>query len=539
MAVVNRVDVPGISVVIPVYNAGPYLEQCLDSLMNQDINPSLLEIVAVDDGSTDGSPMVLEQYAAKHPDFRVLRQENSGGPGGPRNVGLQACRREYVFFADADDYLGPEALRRMYEFANRHGSDVTIPRLIGVGRFIHQRAWAQTQVDADLRLAFLTMSPQKLIRRSLIEKHGLRFPEGAIRFEDGIFLARAYLTASRVSLLGDYDYYFIRLRDDLGNRGEQEFEPYGFCDSLRAAMDTMRELCPDRELAEDLVLDLYRRKALKPFTPERFPWWSDDRRRNWVKAVGALAEGHVPAQHEERLVYPFNLRSHLARIGDVDALVHHTTAVARGDVRGHVAEGRVLVGVDTVEGPVTYDATSRVRIRAELERVSRGLGKLLVHGRARVDGMEVDGLSVCLVLRDRTSGAERVVAAKPRGSSDGWARFEAAVRIGTFPSAPATAADEVWSALVRVDHADSRRVSRVAVAGGPRRRRKANLPVSLPIRRSRFEAQPYVTRYGNLAIRVEAMTTPPARRRINTARIAFRVARRRLRRLRAELAPSS
>lgn len=522
-------SVAGISVVLPVYNPGTYLRPCLDSLVGQDIDPALVSIIAVDDGSTDGSVALLEEYAAEHPDFRVIRQANSGGPGSPRNVGIQASEREYVFFADADDYLGSEALRRMYEFANEHGSDVTIPKLVGVGRFMHKRAWEETQVDADLSLAFLTMSPQKLVRRSFIEHRRLRFPEGGVRFEDGIFLAQAYLTAPRVSLLGDYDYYFIRRREDLGNRGEQEFDPHSFCSSLSTAMGSMRTLCTDPELAEHLVLDLYRRKALKPFSPERFRVSDDDTRRNWVEAVQKLADAYIPVELEERLAYLFDLRSQLVRMGDIPALLRHSTDMVMGRVRGRLTDGRVLVDVDTIEGARTYDATATARVESRLEQVGRGVGKLVVRGRTRVVGMDVGELSPELVLKERVTGAERVIPTSPLGGDDGWTRFEAIVRGRALPPKPSTGGTEVWSPLTRVSLVGKKSEGRLSVPGGPRAKGKTDLPVDLPIRNSRYELHPYVTIRDNLAIRVEAATVSPGRRRLDSMRLVLRVARRRVR----------
>ncbi|MGW3626178.1 glycosyltransferase family 2 protein, partial [Streptomyces sp. NPDC000880] len=95
-----------VSVIIGAYEAMPYLVRCLASVEAQSIGADRIEIVAVDDGSSDGTGEYLEEFAAgtKVP-MRVVRQANSGGPGGPRNVGLSLARGRYVFFLDADDYL--------------------------------------------------------------------------------------------------------------------------------------------------------------------------------------------------------------------------------------------------------------------------------------------------------------------------------------------------------------------------------------------------------------------------------------------------
>ena len=95
----------GISIVIPVYNTGKYLRRGLDSLLAQTCGD--WEAVCIDDGSTDGSAAVLEEYAARDARFRVLRQENSG-VSAARNRGIQEARGEWVTFLDADDWFSPE-----------------------------------------------------------------------------------------------------------------------------------------------------------------------------------------------------------------------------------------------------------------------------------------------------------------------------------------------------------------------------------------------------------------------------------------------
>lgn len=111
---------PDVSVVIGAYEAMPYLIRCLESVEAQTLPAGRMEIIAVDDGSTDGTGKYLEEFAARTAiPMRVIRQENSGGPSGPRNVGLGLARGRYVFFLDADDYFGEEALERMVSMGDR------------------------------------------------------------------------------------------------------------------------------------------------------------------------------------------------------------------------------------------------------------------------------------------------------------------------------------------------------------------------------------------------------------------------------------
>ncbi len=243
-----------VSVVMPVYNAGQYLLPALLSLEQQDLPPEQFELVAIDDGSTDGSGELLDRWAAQRPHVAVLHQPNSGWPGQPRNRGVEASTGEYVFFMDADDYLGPQALRRMVELARRWDSDVLSPKVVGVGgRRITRRVWAQTTPEADLLTAFGDLHPHKLFRRAFLLEHGLRFPEGKVRLEDAIFVSRAFLTARRVATAGDYDYYYLRSREDDGNISRSSLGGARYVESVRTICRTVRELRQDTALSDHRV----------------------------------------------------------------------------------------------------------------------------------------------------------------------------------------------------------------------------------------------------------------------------------------------
>ena len=321
-----------VSVVIPVYNTRPYLAECLDSVLGQDLPPAEFEVIAVDDGSTDGSGELLDHYAERHQNLRVIHQENSGWPGRPRNVGAAASRGTYVFFADSDDCLAPDALRRMYDFAVQHGSDVVVPRVVPLdgSRPPNQAVWGRTRVDAELTRVIQTLGPWKLFRRAFLSAQHLRFPEGKVRLEDGIFVTQAYLTARRVSVLADDDYYRKRDRADDGNISRSPVDPDDYLSSVARMIEIIRRDCRDEALADALVATLYRRKALKWFTPERFCDYRTAWRTAWVQAVRRLQEAHVPPRLDEHLPLGHRIRSVLVRHGEVAALGSVATSSRTG-----------------------------------------------------------------------------------------------------------------------------------------------------------------------------------------------------------------
>ncbi|MFE1328775.1 glycosyltransferase family 2 protein, partial [Streptomyces sp. NPDC058741] len=202
---------PDVSVIIGAYEAMPYLIECLSSVEAQTIDPERVEVIAVDDGSTDGTGDYLEEFAVRAPmPVLVIRQENSGGPSGPRNVGLGKATGRYVFFLDADDRLGPEALERMVAMADRAGTDVVLGKVEGVNRSAPKSMWGATVERTDVFSSPIkfTLSAQKLFRRALLDRHGMRFDESLFTGEDALFTMEAYLRADGVSVVADRTCYY-------------------------------------------------------------------------------------------------------------------------------------------------------------------------------------------------------------------------------------------------------------------------------------------------------------------------------------------
>ena len=321
-----------VSVVVPVYNTGPYIQDLIDSLREQTLDPSEFEVVFVDDGSTDGTPALLDRVAAETPNMRVIHTPNSGWPGRPRNVGIDAAQGDYVFLSDHDDRLDPEALERLTAFADEHGSDVVVGKIVGVGRSAPTRIFARTLVDAQQEPGLLmdSLTPQKLYRRSFLNATGIRFPEGRRRLEDHLFVTTAYLRASRVSVYADHPIYYFVIRDDGQNASRRPVEWRGYFEN---AAESIRVV--DAEAPDERTRVAMRRRWLRVEALGRLrgaPWLNRARDRDELfGAVRDLLQRYYPAEEIDLLATGDRIAGRLARDGrevDLQAFAEWEATVA-------------------------------------------------------------------------------------------------------------------------------------------------------------------------------------------------------------------
>jgi hypothetical protein len=218
-----------VTVVVPTYNSGRLIEPLIDSMLRQSLPRDEFEVLFVDDGSKDDTPALLEALAAEHDHFRVIRIPNSGWPGKPRNIGVEQARGEYVQFLDHDDRMAPEALERLYETARRNRSDIVIGKAASnfTKRGVAHGLMSRTRESCTVWNAPLidSLTPHKMFRTAFLREHGIVHPEGPWILEDQLFMVRAYLKASVVSIPGDHVSYYYWAREDEGNSGGAQWEP--------------------------------------------------------------------------------------------------------------------------------------------------------------------------------------------------------------------------------------------------------------------------------------------------------------------------
>lgn len=311
-----------VTVVVPVYNTLPYLTACLDSLVQQTIGHERLQVVAVDDGSTDGSGEELDRYAQRYPQLiEVVHQENSGGPARPCNVGLARATGRYVFFLGADDHLGEQALERLVCAADRWDSDVVCGRMVGTGgRWVNQRLFQQNAEDVPFPSEVLAsaISNTKLFRRSMLVEHGIDYPLDLRIGSDQPFTILAMLHARRISVLADYDYYFAVKREGAENLSYTSTWRVRL-DCISEVVDFVAGVLPPGE-ARDLVLWRHHASELATLLRRDFPELSEPAQQELLAGVTALTDRYLTAAMEPRLRALARLRFHLAAEGRLDEL---------------------------------------------------------------------------------------------------------------------------------------------------------------------------------------------------------------------------
>lgn len=204
---------PKVSVIIPIYNAEKYLRDCLDSVVNQTLKE--IEVICVDDGSTDSSLRIAKEYSERDSRVKVFSQKNSSA-GAARNKGLSYATGEYLSFLDADDFFELHMLEETYNKASEAMVDIVVFRsdlfyedqnryaemayTIVEKNFPEQRSFAGTEVKKDIFKSFIGWAWDKLFLREFVLKNELRFQEQRSS-NDLYFVYLALAKAKRITIM--------------------------------------------------------------------------------------------------------------------------------------------------------------------------------------------------------------------------------------------------------------------------------------------------------------------------------------------------
>ena len=203
---------PKISVIIPVYNVEKYLAECLTSVVNQTFKD--IEIICVNDGSTDNSPKILEEFAQKDSRIKIINQENQG-LSAARNTGLDVATGEYVSFIDSDDFVRTDLYADILKLLPAELICFNAKIFPISEKYRTLQNYTQCQFDGEqpmeekLILKTNVHVWNKVFRTSIIKENNIRFPKG-LYFEDFPFVCEYMLSINSVKFFGGKGYYFYR-----------------------------------------------------------------------------------------------------------------------------------------------------------------------------------------------------------------------------------------------------------------------------------------------------------------------------------------
>ena len=222
---------PKLSIILPIYNVEKYLNKCIESIINQTLDD--IEIICIDDKSTDSSLDILKDYAQKDKRIKVITLTKNQGQGIARNIGINLAKGEYLGFVDPDDWIDNEMYQTMYNQAKKLNSDIVIcnylfykewnnkikpaqfyKRAISESKSININIKPKENIDKSIIYQTLLISPcycwNRIYRTDLIKSNNLRFTSDRC-FEDVMFILKTHIIAPSISCVEE-PYYTYRLR---------------------------------------------------------------------------------------------------------------------------------------------------------------------------------------------------------------------------------------------------------------------------------------------------------------------------------------
>lgn len=246
----------GVSVIIPAYNVEKYLRETLESVVHQEYQN--FEIILINDGSTDGTQKIIEEYKEKYPDKIIAFEQKNRGQSATRNRALEYVNGKYIAFVDADDILKKDYLKILYEACERENADIAIGGYVkfvsGSDKIVYSRRATDWDVEFDYNLhhVFQYSPCGKLFLTQFIKDHEFRFSEGE-QLEDGPYGVMTHIIAKKVAVL-DYQGYRYRIHEEstMGNVRKKQARPKVPYKGIETAIKQVKKYRKEPEVNEML-----------------------------------------------------------------------------------------------------------------------------------------------------------------------------------------------------------------------------------------------------------------------------------------------
>ena len=204
-----------VSIIVPFFNTEKYIEKCLNSLVNQTLSD--IEIICVNDGSTDNSMITVRRFALKDSRIKIIEQQNLK-QGAARNNGMKIAQGEYIGFVDSDDWVDLDYFERLYNAAKKYDSDIALATNIRVGKrkskkrlnITEEKVVSGLQDKFDICQQWKNECPtNKIYRHSMLKANKIVWPENCY-CEDKLYTVQAVYYANSVVTVPNVNYYYFR-----------------------------------------------------------------------------------------------------------------------------------------------------------------------------------------------------------------------------------------------------------------------------------------------------------------------------------------
>lgn len=430
---------PELTIVMPVYNVEAFLRQALDSALNQSLHN--VELIAVDDGSTDGCLEILREYERRDPRVRAFTQANAG-QGSARNRGVSHARAEFLTFMDSDDTVPPRAFEHMVSTLRASGSDLCVG---GVRRFRNRQytrtTWQRTVHQADRIGTTLEESPAAMqdiiacnrVFRTSFWRDRIGDFRGGIAYEDHVPMLAAYVRAEKFDILSQVTYNW-RIRDD--STGQQKAVLQNLLDRIEVKQEAHELLKAE---ASDYVYDLWVARCLEvdfgPFVAQAID--ADDKYRDTLREVYQLFNGRATERAWDLVRVMPKIRAHLVAAGrwdDVEASNQWFLSVHQMPPTQVICEPdgvRRLIATLPTDEPWAQDLPPHLLRMASLESHFEGVVQRLrwhegdepeieLTGWLRHRGQDVCDPSIQLSLRSGDQEIPLAVTLEPLAEANLW-----------------------------------------------------------------------------------------------------------------------
>ena len=310
-----------ISIIIPVYNVEKYLRECLDSILAQTFQD--FEIICVDDGSTDKSLEILQEYKRKDDRFVILQQRHSGA-GSARNNGIRLAEGKYIQFLDSDDYFEPTLLEEMYNRAEKFNADLTVcssrkvddegnitetgsPNFpINIDKVPREQVFNRQDFKDEIFCLLIPVVWNKLIKKSFLEENHLEFPPLKI-YEDIAFMHSLVISARRIAAFNKelINYRFNRPGSLVSTRSSHTIDAVKSCMYLGEFLKS-RGFLPEYENAYRKVFINHIRAEISYCNDSEYKKFLQEFKtllpNDWQKFQSALRKDYITPEYLKKFI---------------------------------------------------------------------------------------------------------------------------------------------------------------------------------------------------------------------------------------------